>query len=393
MNDLPVLSDETTIATITIRTKTVGESTVSIISDSSNTVCRDGVITIEEDVNLKPTLYAETASGAVGTTVTVPICIKNNPGMSGYRIKVKYDSTALDPEEIINGNNFTGAYSNIGIKTGEFSVIWINLSGRNVNANGTVFEVSFRILKEGTHEVELSYSKEDTFDESDNELDIVCKNFFIYTDVLIYAVKGSGTVVDHEFKTVYGLSSGLSDLFGNVEVADGYSFDVVKDTECIGTNSEIIIRQNEKTIDKYYVVLFGDVDGDGWYDGRDSFIVNCITNGMLTREQVGEAKWMAADCNHDGEINSSDVLLLEQAGLLLENVDQTASQDELMQSDSYMEYLDLIDQNPNDGEITEIPVEEPAKPESKMQAVLNKIIAFIKMIIDFISSLAVKQAL
>ena len=100
---------------------------------------------------------------------------------------------------------------------------------------------------------------------------------------------------------------------------------------------------------------------------------------MLDRDQVGEAKYLAADCNHDGEVNASDVAILEQAGLLLANVDQ--SQDDYMETDAYEEYLDLIDQNPN----AEEAAEEPAQP-----SFIQRVIEIIKRIITFIKSIIIK---
>ena len=237
----------------------------------------------------------------------------------------------------------------------------------------------------------IDYSQNDTFDNNYNNVELMLEDIDLYfiPDNLVTAKENANTVVSSDF--IFGIEPGTKSLSDYLIIKDGYSAEY--SSENVVTGQTLGIYYNDLLIKKYTVILFGDVNGDGWYDGQDSFIVNCIANGLLSREQIGEAKWMAADCNHDGEINSSDVLLLEQAGLLLSNVDQTASKSELIQSDSYIEYLNLIDQNPNDGEITEIPVEEPAKPESKMQSVLNKIIAFIKMIIDFIRSLAVKQPL
>ena len=72
----------------------------------------------------------------------------------------------------------------------------------------------------------------------------------------------------------------------------------------------------------YTLVIFGDVNCDGEYDGRDSVMLNCIANGMLTKEQVGDAVWKAADCNHDGEINEADVELLNNAGILTADISQ-----------------------------------------------------------------------
>ena len=54
---------------------------------------------------------------------------------------------------------------------------------------------------------------------------------------------------------------------------------------------------------------------------------------------------MAADANHDGNIDVADVALLEQAGLLLNDIDQTAPQEELETNSVYLEYCGLIDQS------------------------------------------------
>ena len=117
-----------------------------------------------------------------------------------------------------------------------------------------------------------------------------------------------------------GLSSNLTSLDGYIEITDE---SCELKYEKIGTDAVVYLTRNDEVIDAYTVVLFGDVNGDGWYDGQDAVLVNMIANGMLTREQVGEAVWMAADCNHDGVIDQGDVDLLNRAGLLLSKVDQT----------------------------------------------------------------------
>lgn len=103
-------------------------------------------------------------------------------------------------------------------------------------------------------------------------------------------------------------------------------------------------KKNDQIYESCVVIVFGDVDGDGWYNGMDAFIVSLISAGLLTEENLGTAAWMAADCNHDGSIDEADFRLLEQAGLLLAEVDQLASHEELIQTNSvYVEYLALID--------------------------------------------------
>ena len=129
------------------------------------------------------------------------------------------------------------------------------------------------------------------------------------------------------------------------------------------------------------------MNGDGWYDGQDAVTVNMIANGMLTREQVGDAAYKAADCNHDGVIDEKDVEILNRAGVLLASIDQSKSNEELVETSAvYGEYLCLIDQNelpseePSDG-----PIEEPTNPAEESN-LWNIVITFITNIIKYVFS-------
>ena len=94
--------------------------------------------------------------------------------------------------------------------------------------------------------------------------------------------------------------------------------------------------------DTAYVAVIGDVNGDGWYDGTDSVLVNCLVHGILTKAQVGEAAYFAADCDRDGTVSAEDVAILEQAGLLLSEIDINKTPAELSEDAAFSEYLHLI---------------------------------------------------
>ena len=98
----------------------------------------------------------------------------------------------------------------------------------------------------------------------------------------------------------------------------------VSDNDKLGTGSTVTVSYGEDIDAEYTVLVFGDVNGDGLYDARDSVIVNCLLNGLLTKEQVGETVYNAADCDHDGIITENDVYLIEQAGLFVKNISQTS---------------------------------------------------------------------
>ena len=163
---------------------------------------------------------------------------------------------------------------------------------------------------------------------------------------------------------IYGFNSGLDSLNSLINIDDD-NVTVSCNTKTIGTGSVVTVTNGSEKSSYYNVVIFGDVNGDGWYDGTDAMIVSCLANGMLTKEDVSEAVYTAADCNHDGEINNDDVELLQQAGVLLVDIDQTKSKEELLETSSaYVEYLNLIDQTVEEdsAEITDVaPTPETAK--------------------------------
>ena len=165
----------------------------------------------------------------------------------------------------------------------------------------------------------------------------------------------------------------------------------------ITTGTTVNLVDETNTIyDVVTIVIFGDVNGDGWYDGQDAVLVSCLANGMLTKEDVGEAVYTAADCNHDGIIDQLDVDLLNQAGTLLAEVDQSKTNEELFETSSiYVEYLDLIDQSPEvESDVNEkpengtnVPQKSEPSPSNKFVVFILDIIAALKFAFDFIISI------
>ena len=188
---------------------------------------------------------------------------------------------------------------------------------------------------------------------------------------------------DSEFsfdgRLIYGFDLKSDEI---LQVDDGYTA-ACSTGDKVVTGSEITVSCDDLIVFEYIAVVFGDVNGDGWYDGMDAVTVSCIANGMLAKDQIGEAAYMAADCNHDGVIDQLDVDLLNQAGVLLSSVDQTKPTEELLETSAeYNEYLDLIDQSATADE-------EPDEPEQDNRLIV-KLIAFIETILKYIVTLVNK---
>ncbi len=176
----------------------------------------------------------------------------------------------------------------------------------------------------------------------------------------------TGVTVDYLTGIISGIRAGDVSLESYVELADeGYSWSY-ENTGRLGTGAKVFLKNGEEIIGEYTILLYGDVNGDGWYDGEDAVLVNCLVANMLTKDSLGAVRYMAADCNHNGVVDTVDIKLLRDAGMLLASVDQTQTAQVLFESSSaYTEYLDIIDQSPMQDDTQQENVENNAEIESE----------------------------
>ena len=200
---------------------------------------------------------------------------------------------------------------------------------------------------------------------------------------------------------ISGFDSGLSSLDSYITMNSTiYTLSYESNNGKFGTGSKAILKDGDTIVAEYTILIYGDTTGDSWYDGQDAVLVSCLANGMLTKDDVSEAVYMAADCNHDGVIDQLDVDLLNEAGALLANVDQSKPTEELLETSSaYVEYLELIDQSPeieieDDTEIDAEPnipesgdTEEEGTHEEDTENSGSTDFDFIDMIMNFIKSI------
>lgn len=205
---------------------------------------------------------------------------------------------------------------------------------------------------------------------------------------LVYA--NGTTVIDSESNTIYGLSAGVNSIDGHLTVADDkYSISCQSVESGLGTGSKVVVNNGEAVIAKYTVIIFGDIDGNGWYDANDAFIVNMIASGLIPADRLSAAQLRAADCNHDGKVDSADFYLLNQASLMLEDVDQSATGDEFSTNAMYISYCSLIDQSA--GKETNLVPAPEATPETTPEISETEeffdIEVFFSSILDFIKKI------
>lgn len=91
----------------------------------------------------------------------------------------------------------------------------------------------------------------------------------------------------------------------NISVADGFFIEK--------ENCRLIY--NSSCVDKFEIVIRGDVNLDGNLDGMDAVEAACVEGGMNTDKLA----LMLADANGDGYVNTSDISLLENLGIASKN--------------------------------------------------------------------------
>lgn len=184
----------------------------------------------------------------------------------------------------------------------------------------------------------------------------------------LVAKEGSGAVVDIKNNFVYGVAPGTKDLTNLLEATNGGTLVIEQTAMGLGTGTVIKLYNSDfELIEIFKLVIFGDVDGDGWCDGQDAYLATIYANGWLH----DEAAEYAADVNHDGYINERDFETMQKAGLLLKEIDQNKTEQELSEDSSYIEYTSLISQT------------VPVNPDMSLLQVINE---FIAKIIEFIKS-------
>lgn len=244
------------------------------------------------------------------------------------------------------------------------------------NANGDYFvteagEYTYIVAKNGYETLE------DSFIVSPSA---ISKGQTINIEVELFKSSGPLTV-DNSNMLIYGFDI-LTDITeavnASIDLKAGKRISIGNPSKARTGDKVEIINSSTGAVEKTYtLVVFGDLDGDGLYNGQDSTLASMIASGMFTPTA---AQRLAADCNHDNVIDSKDVLLLEQAGVLLSSVSQGEN---LQTSAIFSEYSTLISQD--------IPAEEetpsdtiPTAPTSPFAKFIAYVVAFIKKLFEFL---------
>ena len=127
-------------------------------------------------------IYSDTVYTVQGKTVTVPIKIKNNAGIMGFRLTFTYPDELKSPEVLRGSLLNEGLLNDSIVETtkGSFDVVWSNT--QNVTDDGTILLLSFNVASDaqnGNYKIDVFYNQADTFNEDMQDVFFDCQSLEI----------------------------------------------------------------------------------------------------------------------------------------------------------------------------------------------------------------------
>lgn len=127
---------------------------------------------------LRTEIYSDTVYAMQGDTVTVPVKIRNNAGIMGFRLTFTYPDE-LESPEVLRGSLLNEGLLNDSIvetTKGSFDVVWSNT--QNVTGDGTLLLLQFDVSEDVVNRkyaIDISYNQADTFNEAMQDVVFGCK--------------------------------------------------------------------------------------------------------------------------------------------------------------------------------------------------------------------------
>ena len=200
--------------------------------------------TILQDDQAAITIGAVTAHA--GDEITVPISLKNNPGLVNMRLYVHYDSTVLTLTEVKDGGLLGEQMHSDNLALEPYVLYWTNGDAQeNLTANGEIVSLKFKAAEDaalGYYPISVTYDAQE-WDIVDKELQKVefapISGGVTISDILCGDVNGDGKV--NPLDNIY-LARYLADWSGYEEKIDLLAADVNGDGKVNPLDKIILAR-------------------------------------------------------------------------------------------------------------------------------------------------------
>lgn len=329
LSELKTVFNNGTLLTVKLKIKAVGNIPIVLESQMTQIACKGGFITAQENLATKPTFFAGNVTGTVNEKVRVSVVLKNNPGIMGFRVNLKYDANAIKPVpgsviacDVIKGK---GSLSDNVLRKADSGVVGFLWNGSGeVKTNGELFSVEFELLQSGKHTIEIEYSKPDTFNEEWEEITFECSDLTVFSECEKWLLTNNSDVtIDYCDNIIYGILPETESVSKYIKPIAGCTMKTeAQKGDYIGNKTVVAVYSSGEKVAEYTIVIFGDADGNGMCDGQDAVIVSCIIANMFSDSQINVAILLSADCNRDGIVDYRDVELLSRVGVCFDTIDQ-----------------------------------------------------------------------
>ena len=116
-------------------------------------------------------------------------------------------------------------------------------------------------------------------------------------------------VIDFYYNVIYNLDEGITSVDERIDRVEGVELKYVESANGFGTGTQVEVYFNDELFKTYSLVIFGDVNGDGWMDISDVRTLKAIADGTIAYDEF-DPYCIAADVNQDFYVDELDVELL-----------------------------------------------------------------------------------
>ena len=162
--------------------------------------------------------------------------------------------------------------------------------------------------------------------------DLTIYPIFERVPVRLVAAEGSTTVINRETMIITGLTTKMDATIAEDYLAvegDGYyTLTAVGNYSRFGTGAKVEVYDNADAsapIETFYIVIYGDVNGDSAVNSLDGSIVKSealYDTNWSRNDTVDTLKVMAADLVKDGKIKNADADIIYNTALGVTSIDQ-----------------------------------------------------------------------
>lgn len=149
-----------------------------------------------------------------------------------------------------------------------------------------------------------------------------------------FVLNSSATIELEENVSVYGFTLGVYTAESlvlqfendNIAVVDSKNAYKTGDMK-IGTGDGVVLLDGDGNIyRKLPVLIYGDLNSDGFVDAQDAFITGMYVNGFISKDAFDAIFIEAMDVNHDGQVTWDDVTIIENMGVFIGDIEQKVNQ-------------------------------------------------------------------